>query len=102
MVNLGRLTRRAKDMVDKRGGTDALKADAEQLREIAKGEGSLKDKAKAAAAAVKDPGRKGEDRTAERAPDAGGGPAPGNREAGPSGAPKQENPPEQTGPTRSK
>jgi len=98
MVNLGRLTRRAKDMVDKRGGTDALKADAEQLREIAKGEGSLKEKAKAAAAAVKDPGRKGEDRTS----DAGSGPAPGHGEAGPSGAPKQEGSPERPGPTRSK
>lgn len=52
MVNFRRLTDKAKDMVEKRGGTGALKADAEELREIAKGKGTLKDKAKAAA--VKD------------------------------------------------
>jgi hypothetical protein len=98
MVNLKRLTDRAKDVVEKRGGTDALKADAEELRGIAKGKGSLKDKAKAAAAAMKEPGRKG----GERGRDAGGGPAPGHREAGPSGAPKQEGSPERSGPTRSK
>ena len=59
MVNFKRLADKAKDVVDKRGGTDALKEDAQELRDIAKGKGSLKDKAKAAAAAVKDPGREG-------------------------------------------
>ena|SRR5688572_12869984 len=98
MVNLKRLTDRAKDVVEKRGGTDALKADAEELRGIAKGEGSLKDKAKAAAAAMKDPGRKG----GERARPAAGGPAPGHKEADPSSAPKQDRSPEHPGPTRSK
>ena len=81
MVNLKRLTDRAKDVVEKRGGTDALKSDAEELRGIAKGEGSLKDKAKAAAAAMKDPGRKGGERGA---------------------AARHKNTPEQPGPTRSK
>jgi hypothetical protein len=55
-MNLGRLARRAKGVVDKRGGTDALKEDAEELKEIASGKGSAKDKAKAAAKAVKEPG----------------------------------------------
>ena len=59
MVNFKRLADRAKDVVEKRGGTEALKQDAEELRGIAKGKGSLKDKAKAAADALKDPGAKG-------------------------------------------
>jgi hypothetical protein len=59
MVNLKRLTDRAKQLVQKRGGTDALKEDAEELKDIAKGEGSVTDKAKSAVDAVKDPGAKG-------------------------------------------
>ena len=59
MVNFRRLTDQAKKIVDKRGGTDALKEDAEELNDIAKGKGSLKDKAKAAAEAVKEPGKPG-------------------------------------------
>jgi hypothetical protein len=98
MVNFKRLTDRAKDLVEKRGGSDALKADAQELREIAKGKGSLKDKAKAAAAAVKDPGEKG----TERPRAAGSGPGRGRPGAGASGAPQHENTPEQPGPTRSK
>jgi hypothetical protein len=54
--NLKRVADRAKDQVEKRGGTDALKGDAGELKSIAKGKGSIKDKAKAAAKAVKDPG----------------------------------------------
>ena len=81
MANFRRLTDKAKDALDKRGGTEALRADAEELREIAKSRGSLKDKARAAAAAVKNPGQKA---------------------AHPTRAPKHENTPEQPGPTRSK
>jgi hypothetical protein len=66
MVNLRRLSDRAKKVVDKRGGMDALKEDASELRDIAKGKGSLKDKAKAAGKAVKDPGAKGPDQPGER------------------------------------
>jgi hypothetical protein len=60
MVNLRRLADRAKKLVDKRGGTDALKEDAEELKDIATGKGGVKDKAKAAADAIKDPGAQGE------------------------------------------
>ena len=60
MVNFRRLADQAKKVVDKRGGTDALKEDAEELKEIAKGKGSMKDKAKAAGEAIKDPGAPGE------------------------------------------
>jgi hypothetical protein len=55
-MDLKRLTNRAKDLVDKRGGTESVKQDAGELRDIAKGQGSLKDKAKAAADAIKEPG----------------------------------------------
>jgi hypothetical protein len=62
MVNLRRLTDQAKNLVNKRGGTGALKEDAEELKDIAAGKGSLKDKAKAAGEAVKDPGAPGEEK----------------------------------------
>ena len=61
MVNLRRLTDQAKKVIEKRGGTDAAKEDAEELKDIAKGKGSLKDKAKAAGEALKDPGKPGAD-----------------------------------------
>jgi hypothetical protein len=56
------LQRMAKNLIDKRGGTDALKADAEELKNIATGPGSASDKAKRAAEALKDPGAKGPER----------------------------------------
>jgi hypothetical protein len=65
MVNLRGLKKaaeKAKQQVDKRGGTDALKEDAEELKGIAKGKGSLKDKAKSAGKAIKEPGAKGSER----------------------------------------
>jgi len=52
------LQRKAKELVDRRGGTDSLKADADELKNIAKGPGSVADKAKRAADALKDPGAK--------------------------------------------
>jgi hypothetical protein len=60
MVNLRRLTDQAKKIVNKRGGTGALKEDADELKDIATSKGSLKDKAKAAGEAIKDPGAPGE------------------------------------------
>lgn len=68
MVNFKKLADRAKDTIDKRGGMDSLKADAEELKKVAKGQGSLKDKAKQATQAIKEPGAKagdGEMRPAE-------------------------------------
>jgi hypothetical protein len=55
-MDLKRLTNRAKDLVEKRGGADSVKEDATELKDIASGEGALKDKAKAAAKAIKEPG----------------------------------------------
>jgi hypothetical protein len=60
--NLKRIGDKAKEQVEKRGGSDALKEDADELKGIAKGEGSLKDKAKAAGRALKEPGKGGEER----------------------------------------
>jgi len=67
MANLGRLAKRAKDLADKRGGSEALKGDANELKDIAKGKGSLKDKAKAAAGALKEPGKAGDKGAEEEA-----------------------------------
>ena len=61
-VDFGNLTKKAKQLVDKRGGTDALKEDAEEVKDIVSGEGSAMDKAKAAGEALKDPGKAGPDR----------------------------------------
>jgi hypothetical protein len=58
-MDFKRLSQQAKRLIDKRGGTKSLKEDADELRDIARGEGSLSNKAKAAAEAVKDPGAKG-------------------------------------------
>ncbi len=55
-MDLKRLSNKAKDLVEKRGGSDSVKEDAAELRKIADGRGSLGDKAKAAAAAIKKPG----------------------------------------------
>ncbi len=55
-MDLKKLTDKAKDLVEQRGGTESVKEDAEELKDIAKGSGSLTDKAKAAVEAIKDPG----------------------------------------------
>ncbi len=60
-MDIGKLTDQAKKLVEGRGGVDGLKEDAQELKDIATGEGSLSDKAKAAAAALKDTGAPGED-----------------------------------------
>lgn len=60
-MKLGKLVDRARSEIDRRGGKDALRKDADELRNIAKGPGSFSEKAKKAAEAVKDPGAKGPD-----------------------------------------
>ena len=68
-MRFGDLVNRAKDVVEKRGGTDQLKRDAEQLKDIARGPGSAQDKAKRAAEALKTPrGGAERDRHAEGPP----------------------------------
>ncbi|HSS34594.1 MAG TPA: hypothetical protein VLL27_15075 [Solirubrobacterales bacterium] len=67
-MKLKSLFDKAKKTVDDRGGAQALKEDAEELRDVAKGKGSLTDKAKGAAAAIKDPGAPGEQPQGQVAP----------------------------------
>lgn len=57
MANLRRMANQAKRVMDKRGGTENAKEDLAEVKEALKGEGSLKDKAKAAGEALKEPGR---------------------------------------------
>ena len=61
MSGLSDLTDKAKAMFQKRGGTDAAKADAQELKDVHEGEGSMTDKAKDSGEALKDPGAKGPD-----------------------------------------
>ena len=55
-MNFKRLTDQAKAAIDKRGGTEALKGDLAGLKDVARGEGTVKEKAKAAADRLKQPG----------------------------------------------
>ena len=85
-MNLKSLQRKAKQLIDKRGGTDSLKADAEELKDIVKGPGSVTDKAKRAGDALQDPGAKGPDTPASPRPAANGTPAPTPEHGTPPGA----------------
>ena len=60
-IDIGKITDEAKKIIDDRGGVNALKEDAGELKDIVEGEGSATDKAKAAVEAIKDPGAPGED-----------------------------------------
>ena len=55
-MDFKRITQQAKRMIDKRGGTDALKQDLSELKDVATSKGTVKEKAKAAADALKQPG----------------------------------------------
>jgi hypothetical protein len=55
-MNWKAMADKAKQTFQQRGGSTAAKQDAEELRDIAQGKGSLADKAKEAAAAVREPG----------------------------------------------
>jgi hypothetical protein len=62
-MDLSRLTSRAKEMFAKRGGTEAAKEDAQELKDIARSDASLGDKAKAGVEALKEPGAPGGERS---------------------------------------
>jgi hypothetical protein len=51
-----RVADQAKQVINKRGGSESLKEDAEELRDIAEGPGTLSEKAKRAAEAIREPG----------------------------------------------
>jgi len=94
-MDFKKLADKAKETIDKRGGTDALKADAEELKNIAKGKGSLTDKAKAAASALKDPGAKGNGERHERKARPEGEMHPAKNVGDPSDTPRKGGPPHQ-------
>lgn len=52
-MDFKRLTSKAKQAIDERGGPERFKQEAERLRTIATGPGSASDKAKAAGDAIK-------------------------------------------------
>lgn len=58
-MDFKKLADQAKSAIDKRGGTDSLKQDFDELKNIASSKGSLADKAKEAVSAIKDPGETG-------------------------------------------
>jgi general stress protein YciG len=60
-MNFKSLRRKAEQMIEKRGGNQSVKEDAQELMDIAKGQGTFGDKAKRAGEALKDPGAKGPD-----------------------------------------
>jgi hypothetical protein len=92
-MDLKSLQRKAKQMIDKRGGTESLKADAEELKNIAKGPGSLADKAKRAGEALKDPGARSAETPATPQPPATDAPAPPAPAADAPGTPAPDRPP---------
>ena len=56
-MKFNRIADKARQILDRRGGMDALKEDLQEVKAAAAGRGSFKDKARAAAEAVKTPGR---------------------------------------------
>jgi len=60
-VDFEDLAKKAEQVVQERGGIESVKEDAQELAGIAKGDGTLMEKAKAAAEAIKVPGAPGED-----------------------------------------
>jgi hypothetical protein len=86
-MDLSRLTTKAKDLFAKRGGSEAAKQDAQELKDIARSDASMGDKAKRAMDALKDPGAPGEERRPageERRPGGEEG-RPGGEERRPAG-----------------
>jgi hypothetical protein len=61
-MDLGSLTSRAKELFTRRGGSEAAKEDVEELKDIARSDASMGDKAKQGFEAIKDPGAPGEER----------------------------------------
>ena len=75
-MDFKRLSGKARDLVEKRGGTGNLKEDAAELRKIAKGPGGIKDKARSAAEALKKPGAEQGSDVGERVQEATPKPSP--------------------------
>lgn len=59
VMKLNRITEKAKEAIDRRGGVDGLGANVHELRTAVGRPGSLREKARAAADALKQPARSG-------------------------------------------
>jgi hypothetical protein len=70
---------KAKELFTRRGGADAAKQDAQEVRDVAQGDASMGDKAKEGFQAVKDPGAPGEGGEGQT-PSAEQGPGTGQQE----------------------
>jgi hypothetical protein len=62
MAGLSDLVNKAKGAFQKRGGSQAAKEDAQELKDVQAGGGGTTDKAKEAGEALKDPGAQGPER----------------------------------------
>ena len=78
-MNLKDLADRATELIGRRGGTESAREDAEEVRDIAGGPGSLTDKAKEAAEALKEPGAGESTRRPAGSPEAPARPDPERR-----------------------
>jgi hypothetical protein len=58
-MGLSDLVNKAKNLVQKRGGGESARTDAEELQDVARGDAGTTEKTKEGAEAVKDPGAKG-------------------------------------------
>jgi hypothetical protein len=76
---LSDLLERAKSIVQRRGGTESMKEDAQEVRDVAGSDASMGEKAKQAGEALKDPGAKGPDPGAMGPGPGPEGPEPGGR-----------------------
>jgi hypothetical protein len=99
-MDFKKLAAKAKKTIDDRGGVESLKADAEELKKVAKGDGSLSDKAKAAAKAIKEPGEHRQGKAGEHAsgenhsgPHASGEKHPAQHAGNPEDTPRKGGPP---------
>jgi hypothetical protein len=60
-MGIGSLTSKAKELFTRRGGMEAAKEDAQEIKDIARSDASMGDKAKEGFEAIKDPGAPGEE-----------------------------------------
>jgi hypothetical protein len=60
-MDLSRLTSKAKEIFARRGGAEAAKKDAQELKDIARSDASLSEKAKKGFEALKEPGARGKE-----------------------------------------
>jgi hypothetical protein len=71
---------KAKELFTRRGGSEAAKEDTQEVKDIARSDASMGDKAKEGFEAVKDPGAPGEAGEGQRPPAGEQGPATEQRE----------------------